>query len=429
MGNATRASLLAILLSTACGGSGPKTTPPEVTPPPCGASEVTFELPLGDDDGTHCIYAANYSFGVCKIYNADILAENFPVEPTEFSITWERADGPRYGHLVDVENQGGSWSKVDVDTFNTTEISEADGEYVVNVSKANLAGEGDCSLFGSVELKAYVSDEGGTPGCFGPARCLTFTGQVPDCDYQPSVQDPVVEFCSGPRIFVDTTHGNFHHITPESSSQPGRYWGFASLLFADGYQVLDSTLDLTDIAASGARILVIASPTQELTTSEQDAVLDWVADGGRLLLIFDHDPFDEVANLLASFGYEQVEDETEETTFTRASGTLSATSPVTAGRNEDSVINEVTTFNGSSFRPNGPTPALVSSVDEVLTFTTGDFQAVGLQYGTGRVYISGEAASLTAQTGRRVFGMHVTPDNEQYLRNIVHWLDDLIPAP
>jgi hypothetical protein len=38
----------------------------------------------------------------------------------------------------------------------------------------------------------------------------------------------------------------------------------------------------------------------------------------------------------------------------------------------------------------------------------------------GRVYVSAESGGLTAQDS---FGMHETPDNEQYVRNVVHWLD------
>jgi hypothetical protein len=45
---------------------------------------------------------------------------------------------------------------------------------------------------------------------------------------------------------------------------------------------------------------------------------------------------------------------------------------------------------------------------------------VAIQFGAGRIYVSGESGGLTAQTS---FGMQFTPQNEQFLRNIIHWLD------
>jgi hypothetical protein len=45
---------------------------------------------------------------------------------------------------------------------------------------------------------------------------------------------------------------------------------------------------------------------------------------------------------------------------------------------------------------------------------------MAIQFGAGRIYLSAESGGLTAQN---TFGMQETPDNEQYVRNIVHWLD------
>ena len=63
----------------------------------------------------------------------------------------------------------------------------------------------------------------------------------------------------------------------------------------------------------------------------------------------------------------------------------------------------------------------------MLTFPPGSkrsleglLQGVTIELGAGRVYVSGESGGLTAQDS---FGMQFTPQNAQYVLNIVHWLD------
>ncbi len=61
---------------------------------------------------------------------------------------------------------------------------------------------------------------------------------------------------------------------------------------------------------------------------------------------------------------------------------------------------------------------------------TGYAQAVGLQFGKGRIVILGEAAMLTAQLDgktKKPFGMNVPGiDNRQLALNIMHWLSKLL---
>ena len=87
----------------------------------------------------------------------------------------------------------------------------------------------------------------------------------------------------------------------------------------------------------------------------------------------------------------------------------------------------MTTFTGTAFSIS-PTPPPTASYEPVLTFPVdsphnldGLLQAVTIQLGAGRVYVSGESGGLTAQDS---FGMQFTPDNAQYVLNIIHWLDD-----
>ena len=49
----------------------------------------------------------------------------------------------------------------------------------------------------------------------------------------------------------------------------------------------------------------------------------------------------------------------------------------------------------------------------------GMLEAVAIQLGAGRIFVSGEAGGLTAQDS---FGMQETPQNERYVRNVMWWL-------
>ncbi len=272
-------------------------------------------------------------------------------------------------------------------------------------------------------------------GCTGPPVCQQFGDQQPDCSYAPVVPVPAYAFCTGPLILVDRTHDNFHQITPESSQNPGRYWGFAKLLFTDGYEVQDSTTPIGQLGTSGARVFVIANPRNALTAAEVTQLVSWVEGGGRLFLIFDHPPFAPVSNLLQAMGLDlSTLSSASQHTFFRSDATLSGTSPVTNATGGSTIIDEVETFTGTAFEPFGSQPPTAGPFDPVLIFPpgvtafngddlSGDWQGLAFTLGDGRVYINGEAGGLTAQTP---FGMHFTPQNEQYLLNVVHWLDSLL---
>ena len=50
----------------------------------------------------------------------------------------------------------------------------------------------------------------------------------------------------------------------------------------------------------------------------------------------------------------------------------------------------------------------------------GFLQGVAIQFGSGRVYVSGEAGGLTSQSG--IPGLLNNPGNARLLRNVVWWL-------
>ena len=119
-------------------------------------------------------------------------------------------------------------------------------------------------------------------------------------------------------------------------------------------------------------------------------------------------------------------------TFTSAAGTLAAGLPSTEG------ISEVTTFRGTSFEPVAAPPAGVA-ITPILTFGPGETAVVGgntvsvtgllqgaqVELGRGRVIVLAEAAMSTTQVSAagNPVGMHQTPENEQFVRNVLHWLD------
>ena len=257
--------------------------------------------------------------------------------------------------------------------------------------------------------------------------CREYPGQRPDCTYDPVVSDPRHRGCSGPTILFDSTHANFHQVTPESARDPGRFWGFAKLLARDGYPVRDSTVPFTTLLPLAAgSILAIANPRpliggEAIPAADVTALVTWVDQGGSLLLSIDHPPFEKTDALLAAFGLVQLGRGARRFTFTVANGGLNAGSPIASG------ISEVSTFTGTAFSISA-TPPPQASYEPVLTYPPdspqnldGWLQGVAIQFGAGRVYVSGESGGLTAQSS---FGMQETPDNEQFVRNIIHWLDD-----
>jgi cysteine-rich repeat protein len=262
--------------------------------------------------------------------------------------------------------------------------------------------------------------------------CRTYPGQHADCSYAPVVASPRYLGCAGPTVLVDRSHVNFHQVTPESPRDPGRFWGFAKLLVSDGYVVRDTRVPFAQLLpTTTAKVLVVANPRsllgqEAMSPDDVAALVAWVENGGSLLLSIDHPPFEKVGALLTALGLERSGLSGPPFTFTRASGDLNGQSVVANGSGPASEIDEVTTFRGTAFSIS-PTPPSQALHEPVLTYpldipgqADGLLQGVTIEVGAGRVYVSGESGGLTAQDG---FGMQFTPENEQYLLNILHWLD------
>ena len=271
--------------------------------------------------------------------------------------------------------------------------------------------------------------------------------QVADTAFRPPIENPAYPVGKGPVVLIDEAHLNFHTAT-------GRYLPFAELLRRDGYVVWGSAGRFTAETLKTGRVLVIsnamndknrndpnAPPLPAFTAEEVDAVRDWVADGGALLLIADHPPWSGAAEDLGkAFGVRfrngvavNPKDRGGRLVFRRSDGTL-MDHPVTKG------IDEVATFTGSSFQVDAPGQPLLVFGPEIYSFTQqndpnpapmkGHLQGAVLPFGKGRVAVFGEAAMFSAQLSgpnKNPMGMNaeIAKQNPQFLLNVMHWLTGL----
>ena len=308
------------------------------------------------------------------------------------------------------------------------------------------------SSFGLRLAPAVVAIASLLAGC-----SLHRTTQIGDVAWQPVVDNPEFQRGVGPRVVVDSAHGNWHTID-------GRFAAFGRLLRADGYEVRDLPDALSSGSLEGADLLVIANPIHggeeaewvaptpsAFTAEEVEAVESWVRGGGSLLLIADHMPFPgAAAGLAAAFGVEflngfalRAGEGGGTRSFVFDDGTL-VDHEIASGRNASERVASVKTFTGQAFRPGPTTPLLEMPADWELLLpeeawefdddtrrisTEGLVQAGVLEHGAGRVAFFGEAAMFTAQAVTRDgttyrIGLNdpEAPDNAQFVLNVVHWL-------
>ncbi len=197
--------------------------------------------------------------------------------------------------------------------------------------------------------------------------------QVADTLFKATVGSPAYREGTGPTVFIDEGHHNFH-------TMGGRYLPFARFLQKDGYVVKPHRGRFAQAELGRAKILVISNalarenendwtlPTPSaFDSAEIAAVRDWVHDGGSLLLIADHMPFPGAAGpLAAEFGILTgngfaLERGTENgrMRFTRSDGSLSD-HPITRGRNAAERVDSVFSFTGQAFRLDGRGEALMT---------------------------------------------------------------------
>lgn len=297
--------------------------------------------------------------------------------------------------------------------------------------------------------------------CTALALGCVHARQAADFEFRPPVDHPAYSAGEGPLVLIDESHCNFHTAT-------GRYEPFAELLRRDGVTVEALTSGFSAESLSGGEVLVIANAMPEekcdswkLPTAsafgadEVDAVVEWIASGGSLLLIADHMPFPGAAEDLAHAfglvfisGYVRPDEGGSEIRFDRPAGTLGEHA-VTAGRSAAEEVEAVVSFTGQGFRALREVEPLLTLPPETtirlpskhsrINEKTPRFSAEGLlqgavlRHGEGRVAVFGEAAMFSAQEYTvddelHQMGMNAprAEGNVQFALNLMHWLTGLL---
>jgi len=296
--------------------------------------------------------------------------------------------------------------------------------------------------------------------------------QIVDLDFKVSVDKPAYPRGGGPIVAIDEAHSNFH-------TAGGQYKPFADLLTNDGYRVTSSTRKFEADVLANVDVLVIANANSRsftdpaFTEPECDVVLQWVRNGGALLLIADHAPFgSSAANLATKFGVTMgkgwafeptVNGVTTQLVFSRENGLLGS-HPVLRGRDATEEVKIVKSFTGQSLGgPGGSAILLRLSPAAREAATTDDLdaeaaarnpdapvgtpgarsssvggraQGLAMTVEKGRVIVLGEAAMFSAQVvtlpqgDRQVTfkaGMNAAGnDDRQFALNALHWLSRLL---
>lgn len=280
---------------------------------------------------------------------------------------------------------------------------------------------------------------------------FTCAQQVPDSSFAFPIAEVRYTSGSGPIVCVDAAHQNFH-------TADNRFYAFAKLLRSDGYQVRGFTETFTAQSLAQCQILVISNPLNQInaggnwrlptpsafTSAEIQAVKTWVANGGKLFLIADHMPFAGAAQDLGkAFGIEffnsfAMDNRQRSMEYFYKSNKTLQEHPITMG------VDTIVTFTGSAFkippmakpilRLNQTYTVLMPEIawqfEDKTPYVSGAglCQLAALEFGKGRVFVSGEAAMFTAQLGgpnRVPTGMNVpnAKENPELLLNVLHWLD------
>ena len=297
-------------------------------------------------------------------------------------------------------------------------------------------------------IGAFCLAKTGTAACkegdIPDLPALKTATQRADDDYDTNVAAPAYR-AKGPKVLFDEAHKNFHKTA-------GNFKPFADLIRHDGYAITPTAAPFSSGSLKGYNLLVIANARGEgsgsgFTDAEIDAVEQWVRAGGSLLLVADHAPFGGYSEKLANrFGIDMSKGYTDDPDhrdpvikdllFSRENKLL-GDHPITRGRNASERVDRIVSFTGQSLKAATGTYILRLSATAYDEFPNSDkkisaagrAQAIAMKFGKGKIFVSGEAAMLTAQLtpDDKKFGMNVEGiDNRQYALNVIHWLSGLL---
>lgn len=241
-----------------------------------------------------------------------------------------------------------------------------------------------------------------------------------------------------PTVYVDAAHDNVYTLD-------SLYKGFGKAIGFDGYPSAALDVPLSPATLDTIDILVIADATDSsgqsaFTTAEITSVNNWVANGGSLWLISDAQQSLASQDLANSFGFQFFHGLVSDAngnyvgTFRTQDGTL-LSSHVQTGRQDREAIDSVKTWFGTAFEaPLTATPVLgfpagaTVSWDGTTVPAAGKLQGAIMRYGQGRIAVFGEGAQFTSINfaNSQVLGITApdAPDNQQFMLNVLHWLDD-----
>jgi hypothetical protein len=328
------------------------------------------------------------------------------------------------------------------------------------------------------------------PAAHAQSLCTSGMGWRPDPGYHPQATEPTYpdepphvstptypnvlgavptpHLFPAPRIAVDATHGNTFTVGPPRCL----YYPFAQALRADGAVVADQLVAFDPLhcmdpkdpdtcayrraLATQVDVLVIANPATAISEAEATAIAGWLGvpgatnqcvacpedvgarSRGLILLVDRQDGIDypaRIAPLAAKLGLTWSNATEIDHTYQAGSPyLLNAFDPVTRGWKGSHKVESVQTFGGATFSAaSGVTLAGRSAL--TLPSPAGTSQGWSFQAGTGRVYAGADPEMFTAQAFitaaggiSRTRGMQTYPENEKFLRNVVHWLDGLCPT-
>jgi len=234
----------------------------------------------------------------------------------------------------------------------------------------------------------------------------------------------------GERILVDEQHGNRHGLgTP---ADPGTLRWIVPPAEEAHLVVEPLRTPMAPATLRGARLLVLAGASREVSKEETAALLAWLEEGGSLLLLTDHEPFAAPAQPLAhalGIGFtlrtlvdRSASDPRAPTSarlvFMRHGGIVPH--PITEG------VNRVVTYGGQGVWRDG------RDTQRLLLLRDGSMaQLLAFSWGAGRVLVSGETALFTAQRkadGSRIGVSDPATDNARLAVQAFRWLLERAPT-
>jgi hypothetical protein len=396
--------------------------------------------------------------GVLRVREVIVAAESLPARAAAWSRlfgagisstpTWFAGEGPRIT-VVDEDNPRRDLLSVEVRALSSARKALDSLRIAYAVTPLGL--RVDPGRMGGLRLLIVEASANGS------AVIGAQSAADPDADLQ--IVRPAFT-SKHPKVLFDEAHFNVH-------TSGGRYRRFADLITADGYVVTPNKEQFSAAALARHDVLVIVSAlganrdthlaeaaNPAFTIGEADVVRDWVRQGGRLLLITDHEPTGAAAQILAQrFGVDLrngvVSDSNPANTmvgcpaclyFTRANGLL-GDHAITRGRDHTERITGVATGVGLSLKGPDESASILqlgkTTYDEVAggsrVSAAGRSQGIAFAFGKGRVVVLGEAALISGQDTARPgyvidrWGRHEPGiDARQFALNIMHWLSGLM---